>query len=57
MKIIGFTGRDGGKMKGLCDMLFQSPSENTARIQEIHIAAAHIICQLVDEIMFGRFAS
>ncbi|ADD67061.1 Phosphoheptose isomerase-like protein [Denitrovibrio acetiphilus DSM 12809] len=56
MKIVGFTGRDGGKMKGLCDLLFQSPSENTARIQEIHIAAAHIICQLVDEIMFGRFA-
>jgi len=57
MKIIGFTGRDGGKMKGLCDLLFQSPSENTARIQEIHIAASHIICQLVDEIMFGRFAN
>jgi len=56
MKIIGFTGRDGGKMKGLCDLLFQSPSENTARIQEIHIAAAHIICQLVDEIMFGKFS-
>ncbi|MGD9808121.1 MAG: SIS domain-containing protein [Deferribacterales bacterium] len=56
MKIIGFTGRDGGKMKGLCDLLFQSPSENTGRIQEIHIAAAHIICQLVDEIMFGKFA-
>ena len=57
MKIIGFTGRDGGKMKGLCDLLFQSPSENTARIQEIHICAAHIICQLLDEIMFGKFAS
>jgi D-sedoheptulose 7-phosphate isomerase len=56
MKIIGFTGRDGGKMKGLCDILFTSPSENTARIQEIHIAASHIICQLVDEIMFGRFS-
>ncbi|PLX67377.1 MAG: phosphoheptose isomerase [Denitrovibrio sp.] len=57
MKIVGFTGRDGGKMKGLCDLLFQSPSENTARIQEIHIAAAHIICKLVDEIMFGKFAT
>jgi len=56
IKILGFTGRDGGKMKGLCDILFQSPSDNTARIQEIHIAAAHIICQLVDEMMFGKFA-
>jgi D-sedoheptulose 7-phosphate isomerase len=57
MKIIGFTGRDGGKMKGLCDLLFQSPTDITARIQEIHIAAAHIICGLVDEIMFGQFAN
>ncbi len=56
VRIIGFTGRDGGKMKGLCDILFQSPTDNTARIQEIHIAAAHIICQLVDEMMFGKFA-
>lgn len=56
VRIIGFTGRDGGKMKGLCDILFQSPTDNTPRIQEIHISAAHIICQLVDEMMFGRFA-
>ncbi|TCK59815.1 D-sedoheptulose 7-phosphate isomerase [Seleniivibrio woodruffii] len=56
IRIIGFTGRDGGKMKGLCDILFQSPTDNTPRIQEIHIAAAHIICQLVDEMMFGKFA-
>ncbi|MGE4319472.1 MAG: SIS domain-containing protein [Deferribacterales bacterium] len=56
VRIVGFTGRDGGKMKGLCDLLFQSPTDNTPRIQEIHISAAHIICQLVDEMMFGRFA-
>jgi len=56
MKIIGFTGRDGGKMKGLCDLHFSSPTENTGRIQEVHICAAHIICQLVDEIMFGKFS-
>ncbi len=56
VRIVGFTGRDGGKMKGLCDILFQSPTDNTPRIQEIHISAAHIICQLVDEMMFGRFA-
>ncbi|WP_265820798.1 D-sedoheptulose-7-phosphate isomerase [Geovibrio ferrireducens] len=55
MTTIGFTGKDGGLMRGLCDHLLISPSECTPRIQEIHIAAAHIICELVDEIMFGRF--
>jgi D-sedoheptulose 7-phosphate isomerase len=43
-------------MRGLCDHLLISPSECTPRIQEIHIAAAHIICELVDEIMFGKFS-
>ncbi|BAI79738.1 phosphoheptose isomerase [Deferribacter desulfuricans SSM1] len=56
IKTIGFTGKDGGKMNGLCDLLLVVDSDNTARIQEMHIAAAHIICELVDEIMFGRFS-
>lgn len=57
VKTIGFTGKDGGKMSGLCDLLLISPSDTTARIQEVHIAAAHVICELVDEIMFGKFVS
>lgn len=55
MTTIGFTGKDGGLMRGLCDHLLISPSDCTPRIQEVHISAAHIICELVDEIMFGRF--
>lgn len=56
IKTICFSGRNGGKMKGMCDTIFLVESENTARIQEIHIKASHIICGLVDEIMFGRFS-
>lgn len=55
IRTLGFSGRDGGKMNGLCDFLLVSPSDNTARIQEIHIIAAHIICGLVDELLFGKF--
>ena len=55
-KTIGFAGRDGGKMPGLCDKILVVNHQSTARIQEIHIMSAHIICGLVDEIMFGRFA-
>ncbi len=49
---IGFTGKSGGKMSGLCDMLINIPSEDTPRIQESHIMAGHIICQLVEEKYF-----
>ena len=53
---LGFSGRDGGLMKGLCDKLLIVDNRITARIQELHIMSAHIICGLVDEIMFGKFA-
>lgn len=54
--VLGFSGRDGGRMKGLCDHLLVVDNQITARIQELHIMSAHIICGLVDEIMFGKFA-
>lgn len=50
-KTIGITGGSGGKMKeisGLCDKIFIVPSNDTARIQEMHIFAGHAICELVD---------
>lgn len=49
---IGFTGEKGGQMKELCDYLINVPSNDTPRIQECHILAGHIICQLVEEIYF-----
>jgi len=49
LKTIGFTGQGGGKLKKLVDIAFCVPSKNTARIQECHITAGHIICQMVEE--------
>ncbi len=47
-KIIGFTGRDGGAMDAYCDVNLIVPSDNTPRIQEMHILFGHTICQLID---------
>lgn len=49
---VGFTGENGGKLKGLCDYLVNIPSTDTPRIQESHIMIGHIICQLVEEKLF-----
>lgn len=49
MITVGFTGEGGGKMKDLCQYLVNIPSNDTPRIQESHIMAGHIICQLVEE--------
>ena len=49
---IGFTGKSGGKLNELSDVLFNVPSTDTPRIQESHIIIGHIICQLVEEKYF-----
>lgn len=53
MLTIGFTGSTGGNMRTLCDLLINVPSTDTPRIQESHILAGHIICQLVEEKYFA----
>ncbi len=47
-RCIGFSGKDGGEMNGYCDLNIIVPSEDTPRIQEMHIMIGHIICQAID---------
>ena len=54
MLTVGFTGKDGGKMKDICDIMICVPSVDTPRIQEAHILIGHIICQLIEEEMFSN---
>lgn len=49
MHVIGLLGRDGGALKGLCDVAIVVPSHTTARIQEAHIFIGHTLCALVEE--------
>jgi D-sedoheptulose 7-phosphate isomerase len=53
MEVIALLGGDGGKLKALTDLPIVIPSSNTQRIQEGHITAAHIICELVEEELYG----
>ena len=45
---IGFLGKDGGKLKNLCDYNIIVPSSTTARIQEAHIFLGHFLCGFVE---------
>ena len=47
---IAMTGRSGGKLKDLADILLNVPSKVTPRIQESHILIGHIICELVEKV-------
>ncbi|MFH1780840.1 MAG: D-sedoheptulose 7-phosphate isomerase [Candidatus Nealsonbacteria bacterium] len=48
LKTIGFLGAEGGKLKDLVDLSLIVPSQESDRVQEVHILIAHIICQLID---------
>ena len=50
---IGFSGHDGGEMNEICNINLPIPSEDTPRIQEIHILIGHIICHLIDQEFTG----
>lgn len=50
---IGFLGGSGGVIKKQTDLNIIIPSSNVQRIQEGHITAAHIICEIVEREMYG----
>lgn len=54
MTTIGLTGQNGGAMRQLSDFLLNVPSTDTPRIQESHIMLGHIICEIVEEKLFGN---
>jgi D-sedoheptulose 7-phosphate isomerase len=47
-KTIGFSGRGGGNFNILCDINLVVPTDDTPRIQEMHILIGHTICHLID---------
>jgi D-sedoheptulose 7-phosphate isomerase len=56
---IGFTGTAHGAnaMRAHCDIILAAPTDDTPLIQQIHITAAHAICEVVERDLFARPAS
>ncbi|MBK8946209.1 MAG: D-sedoheptulose 7-phosphate isomerase [Ignavibacteriae bacterium] len=48
-KTLGLSGKGGGKFNIKCDLNIVVPSNDTPRVQEMHILIGHIMCQVVDE--------
>jgi D-sedoheptulose 7-phosphate isomerase len=53
MFVVALLGGGGGMMKDIVDIPIIIPSKNTQRIQEGHITIAHIICELVEDELYG----
>ncbi|MEQ1759314.1 MAG: SIS domain-containing protein [Vicinamibacterales bacterium] len=52
--VVGLLGRDGGALKGLCDLSLIVPGITSDRIQEIHIKAAHLLIEGIEHALFPR---
>lgn len=51
--VIGFSGGLGGNLDPFCDVMVKAPTSSTPRIQECHILFGHIVCQIIEETLFG----
>lgn len=50
---LGLAGLHRTDMDIYCDLILHVPDAVTARVQEVHIAVGHVICELVEEMLFG----
>ncbi len=51
---VALTGQGGGEMAEIADYSLNVSSGSTPRIQEVHITIGHVVCQLVDYLLFQR---
>ena len=54
LKVIGFTGEKGGRLKELCDVCINVPEQVTAFVQEKHIIVYHTICAMIEEHFYSE---
>ncbi|MDB5187737.1 MAG: phosphoheptose isomerase [Candidatus Kaiserbacteria bacterium] len=50
IRTCALLGKNGGALRGTCDVEYIAPSDNTARIQEIHLFLIHLICEHIDSL-------
>ncbi|MBT3981117.1 MAG: D-sedoheptulose 7-phosphate isomerase [Bacteriovoracaceae bacterium] len=57
MKIVGLTGKSGGKLAATADVAIVVPSQMTDRIQEIHIKCIHIFIEGIERNLYPELYS
>ena len=48
MKVVGLTGKDGGKLAGIADAAVIVPEMETYKIQELHLPVYHALCLMLE---------
>lgn len=53
MKVIGLTGRGGGRLADMADVVVAVDVKETYKVQELHLPIYHCLCLMVESEMFG----
>ena len=51
---VALTGASGGILRNVADCTIRIPSEETPRIQECHILTGHLICEIVESMLYDN---
>jgi D-sedoheptulose 7-phosphate isomerase len=54
LKTVGLTGGEGGDLARIVDFALVVDSSSTPRIQETHIIIGHVLCEMVDRLLFQQ---
>lgn len=54
--VVGFTGRDGGKLAPLCDLVLIAPTQSMERIEDLHMLYAHAMCSTIAKVLTEKYS-
>lgn len=54
IQTVGLTGKDGGELARVVDLALLVDSQSVPRIQEVHITIGHVVCEMVDRMLFQQ---
>ena len=54
IKVVGLTGKDGGELAKVADVVVKAPEEETFMIQELHLPIYHCWCLMLEDKFFGK---
>ncbi len=56
VRVLGLLGRDGGRLKDLCELSLVVPGVTSDRIQEVHITVVHLLIEMIEHDLFAPAA-
>jgi D-sedoheptulose 7-phosphate isomerase len=56
LRVLGFSGQDGGRLSGLCDLCLRPPASETSEVQVWHLRAYHLLCAALEQELLGPAA-